>query len=491
MTPKQTFFYSGHMKQSLTVFIFSLILNISLGQHLYPEKFENCHLAQFCLDCGEPKAQTPKDFAKELVQKMNSKSLKSTNGSIEVQILVDSLGSPCLLSAKNQSNIKTSKLNIQEAILTSSKWSPAVSQGKPTRSSVSLKLTFVDGSLSIERRVFDFTKNTNMKSVGTSQVKGTKESKLSHTWTVFNQQNSDLPWDMTRAVMIDKDKALWFGTDNGIVKMENQKMEVFNCKNTPLRSPKYNKNETVSVRDAAVDNNNNKWFIAGWDVYKFDNEKWTIYDSLNSPISWARTVFADNSNNIWFTSWDGLIKYDGSVWSVLNVANAGLPTNKVLGAFVDSNNRIWIGTFEGNVRIDNGKTIRIKDTNSPLDFGFISKMHEDKEGNLWFDLFNDKDKSKSGMFVLRTTGAWESIAPKDSQMFSQNSVNDFLLDEKTNTLWIALNKVGLIKYDITNKVWETYTTENSDVPSIHVMKLTQDDRGSVWAATFAGIIKLN
>jgi ligand-binding sensor domain-containing protein len=42
---------------------------------------------------------------------------------------------------------------------------------------------------------------------------------------------------MTRAVMIDKDKALWFGTDNGIVKLENQKMEVYNCKNTPLKSP--------------------------------------------------------------------------------------------------------------------------------------------------------------------------------------------------------------------------------------------------------------
>jgi len=268
-------------------------------------------------------------------------------------------------------------------------------------------------------------------------------------------------------------------------------MEVFNCKNTPLKSRKYNQNETVTVRDAAVDNSNNKWFIAGWDVYRFDNEKWTIYDSLNSPIRWARTVFVDNSNNVWFTSWDGLIKYDGSTWSVLNTSNAELPTNKVLGAFIDSKKRLWIGTFEGNVRIENGKTIKIKDSNSPLDFGFISKMLEDKAGNLWFDLFNDKDKSKSGMFVLRTNGAWESITPKDSQAFTQNSVNDFLLDEEANTLWIALNNVGLIKYDIMSKVWEIYTPENSSIPSIYVMKLAQDDNGLIWAATFAGVIKLN
>src|SRR6187549_492277 len=139
------------MKQTLIVFSCSLIINISFAQHLYPEKFDNCHLTQFCLDCGEPKAQTPHDFAKYLVQKLNPKSLKRINGSIDVQILVDTLGNSCLLSVKNESNAKTSKLNIQGAIQNSSKWITAISQGKPTSSSVSLKLSFIEGYLSIER----------------------------------------------------------------------------------------------------------------------------------------------------------------------------------------------------------------------------------------------------------------------------------------------------------------------------------------------------
>jgi len=479
------------MKQTLAAFTLSLIFNFSFGQHLYPEKFDNCQLHQFCLDCGEPKAGAPHDLEKELLENLNSKYLRKIAGSIEVQILIDTLGNPCLLSAKNESNIKTDKLDIQSAIHSTSKWSPAISQEKSINSSVSLKLNFVGGVFSIERRVFDFTLNTNMKSVGTPEVKGTKVSKLSERWTVYNQQNSDLPWDMSRAVVVDQNGLLWFGTDNGIVKMTKDKMEIFNCKTSPLKSPQYNKNETVAVRDAAVDHKNNKWFIAGWDVYKFDNDKWTIYDSINSPISWARTIFVDNLNNVWFTSWDGVIKYDGTTWSVLNSSNAELPTNKVLGVYMDSKERLWIGTFEGNVRIENGRTTRIKDTNSPLDFGFISKMYEDKSGNLWFDLFNDKDKSKSGMFVLKTNGEWESMAAKGSNIFTQNSVNDFLLDEETKTVWIALNTVGLIKYDIVNKVWETYTTENSNVPSIHVMKLAKDDKGFIWAATFAGVMRLN
>ena len=63
--------------------------------------------------------------------------------------------------------------------------------------------------------------------------------------------------------------------------------------------------------------------------------------------------------------------------------------------------------------------------------------------------------------------------------------------EEKNILWIALNSVGLIKYDISNDKWETYTTENSNVPSIHVMQLTKDKNGTIWGATFSGLIKLN
>jgi ligand-binding sensor domain-containing protein len=65
------------------------------------------------------------------------------------------------------------------------------------------------------------------------------------------------------------------------------------------------------------------------------------------------------------------------------------------------------------------------------------------------------------------------------------------LDEENNILWIALNSVGLIRYDITNDKWETYTNQNSNIPSIHVMQITKDKNGIIWAATFAGIIKMN
>jgi len=76
-------------------------------------------------------------------------------------------------------------------------------------------------------------------------------------------------------------------------------------------------------------------------------------------------------------------------------------------------------------------------------------------------------------------------------MFSENAINNFYLDEESNLLWITLNGVGVLCYDTNSQKWETYTNENSNVPSIHCEKITKDKDGSIWIATYAGIIKLD
>ncbi len=477
------------MNKFFLMLIGLLFFNFSFGQHLYPEKFKGCIIDKFCLDCGDTKAQLPPDFGNEFISNLNEKYLRKINGLIEMQVLVDSVGTPCLLSAENSSNVKLKKLGIQRGINLTSKWTPAIVEGKPERSSVSLLITFKEGTYSINRRNFDSESYSNLESRGTPDVKGTKESKLTESWTVYNQSNSDLPWSMSRGVAASKN-AVWLGTDNGLVKIVDDKMEVFNVKNSPLKPLKYDKNKASSIRYASVDKEDNLWLIAGWDAYKYDGKDWTVFDSINSPISWARNIYVDNSNNIWFSSWDGIAKYNGNEWSTIDTTNSKLPSNKTLGVFNDNQNRLWIGTFEGNIRIDAKETVEFNNSDTPLKEGLISQMYEDREGNLWFNLYYD-DNSDSKIFVLRTNGEWESIKPKNANLFKENSINDFLLDEENGILWIALNGLGLMRYDITNDKWETYTNQNSNVPSIYIMQLAKDKNGAIWAATFAGIIRLN
>lgn len=477
------------MNKTISFLILIIFSTPIFSQSLYPEKFEDCKLSRFCLDCGDTKAQPSKDILQEIFSNFDKKSLTNLNGTIEVQILIDEKGKPCLLSCENKTSVSSIELNLKNAINNTSNWQPAITNNKSENSSVSVIFEFSNGQINAKRRVFDFKNQSNAQTVGKPEMQGSEKNSLSETWNVYTQQNSELPWDMTRAVANDLDNNIWIGTDNGIVKITAGKWEHFNSKNTIINATPYNKNQTQSVRDMEIDKNNNKWFVIAYDVYKYDNEKWSKYDSINSPINWARKIYVDNSNNVWFTSWEGVSKYDGQKWSVINKKNSKLPTDKTLGIFVDKKNRIWIGTFEGNVIIDNGKTTQLNDKKSPLSKAFISQMYEDKKGNLWFDLYNEKG-TDAGIYVLRPNGTWSRILDENLK-FSENSVNNFLFDEDKNVIWISQNNVGILKYDILTKKLEIYTNENSNVPSVNIEKITKDKDGAIWAATYAGVIKTN
>lgn len=207
------------MKRIILLLFTLLNITLSYSQNLYPEKYKDCSLTSFCLDCGDTKAEPPKNLMNELLDKFDKKSLSKIKGIIEVQILIDENGKSCLLSSVNQTNISSKKLGLQNAINSTSNWKSAISKNKKTNSSVSLILEFENASLSAKRRVFDFKNQSNAKSVGSPEVKGTDKNKLSKSWSVFTQQNSELPWDMTRAVTNDLDNNIWIGTDNGIVEI--------------------------------------------------------------------------------------------------------------------------------------------------------------------------------------------------------------------------------------------------------------------------------
>jgi ligand-binding sensor domain-containing protein len=476
------------VKKTIYIIALSLFSTQLNAQSLYPEKFEDCKLSQFCLDCGNPQAQPPKTVFQNILRGIGEKNLTTLKGTIEMQIVVDQEGKPCLLSIDNKTNLGSAELGIKQSVNATENWTPAIEGTKKQNSSVSLIMEFEGGKFRAKRRTFNFTNQSNMKTTGAPDRKGSDRAALSESWEVFTQSNSELPWDMSRAVATDLKGDIWICTDNGIVKISDGKWQHFNSGNTIISATQYNKAQTESVRDMEVDQKDNKWFVIGYDVYRYDNHVWTRFDSLNSPINWARKIVVDPKGDILFTSWEGVAKFDGSKWSVMNRKNSKLPSDRVLGVFVDSRDRTWIGTFEGNLVIEKGKTTALNDKSSPLSKAYISKMWEDKKGNLWFSLYNEKGTA-AGMYILFADGKWERLWNDNPAMFAGNSINDFFLDEGKNILWLSQNNVGIIRYDIAGKKTEIYTTENSNVPSVNIERITKDRDGAIWAATFAGIIK--
>lgn len=480
------------MKTYLFTLVAFFFITITKAQNIYQEKFKDCELSTFCLDCGDTKAEPPTSMQDEVVKNLNKSSFSKVKGTIEAQILVDENGKACLLSVENKTNISTNELKFKKAINNTSNWNPAESNGKKQNSSVSLIFAFDSGKLSISRRVFDFKNQSNQKSIGTPKGKINKKENLSKTWTVFSQSNSELPWDMTRSVVTDLNNNIWIGTDNGIIEITDEKWKLYNAQNTIIESTGYNKNKTQAVRYAEVDKNNNKWFIAGWNVYKYDDNNWGKYDSINSPINWARKIVVDEKNNVWFTSWKGVAKFDGKNFTEFNKENSNLPSDKTLGVFIDKKDKIWIGTFEGNVVIEKGKTTLIDDKNSPLSKAFISKAVQDNKGNIWFALYNSENYKNQGIFILDHSDQWTRIDfPNANKILEKTSINDFFLDEEYQELWVTLSGVGVLCYYLETQEWEVYTNQNSNVPSTQAEQITKDKDGNIWIATYAGVIKLN
>lgn len=475
-----------------TIFTILVLLTFfnSYSQNLFSEQFADCHQSRFsfCLDCGETKAQSESDinqyFKKELTE--ISSKLK---GQVFVQVIVDSIGNQCVKSLQAKTNKNIKKLKLKDKINSMTDWKPAISKGKERSSSVVLELTFYNGQVDTKYKRIDTKNTSNMKSVGPIEIdrKGKYKNKLNpDSFEVYTTQNSILPWDMSRAIISDKDGFIWHGTDNGIVRIKNGEMTLFDSKNTPLKVTPYNKNRLQSIMHSTVDSKNNKWFVGGKSAYKYDNENWEVFDSINSPLSWTTKIYADQSDNVWFPSSKGLIKYDGANWSVMDTTNSKLPSNRVMGIFVDSKKRMWIGTNKGNIRID-GETVKeFKDSDSPLATSTLTKGYEDSNGNIWFSLY-EKFPQKKGFTKLKTDGTWEIINTENADI-PRNDVLDFAIDEKNNRIWLSLNRVGISMFDGEN--WQTFTPENSKVPSTYVQRMTLDENGNLWCATFAGLLKI-
>ncbi|MBW3518083.1 hypothetical protein [Flavobacterium sp. NKUCC04_CG] len=164
--------------------IFTTISNLN-AQHLYKEKFDNCIIEAFCLDCGTTKAAPPSTINEEIESMLNKSQFQKAVGIIRAQVLIYDSGKACLLSVDNATNVSTKKLGLQKAINNLSNWTPAITKDKKETSSVTLILEFNRGNLQTKRWIFDAKNATNMSSTAVSKVRGTDSSRLPYTWTLY------------------------------------------------------------------------------------------------------------------------------------------------------------------------------------------------------------------------------------------------------------------------------------------------------------------
>ncbi|HRH50143.1 MAG TPA: two-component regulator propeller domain-containing protein [Panacibacter sp.] len=479
---------------TLLAFTISTVIN---AQNLYPKKLDNCITTQFCLDCGDIKANVDKEKFETLITSLiSTNNLKGIKGRVMFQILVDSTGKGCVLSHTDVSDNIISR-NIVMALNSFDGFIPAKSKEKTEqRASFNMSFDIKDGTMTgrVERVDMDAFKKSfdkpNSPEIYNKEYVYKNENLKNYNITVWNSKNSNLPDNMNDHITIDKSGVIWLTTDGGLVKFNGRKFE--NAEQNITEKGKY-----FSYYAIETDNENTKWVYGKNNIYSYNDKKWTIYDPKEIGINGAFKIINNpKTDEVFFCSDEGLTIYQNGKWSNINKDKIKeLPSNRVYFAKRDSKNRIWIGTFSGSVMIDeNGKATSFNDTKTILKGQCINSMDEDENGNLYFSLFEYDSKPpgqvnrNEGIGIRYADGSMKQFTTSNSGI-PFNHTNCVLYDKKEKVLWISTDRAGLVRYDL-KESWENYHPDNSEIPTSYISTMTFDNNGILYLATRQGLVKV-
>ena len=196
------------------------------------------------------------------------------------------------------------------------------------------------------------------------------------------------------SICSDKEKNLWVGTINGLIKINEKsgKTDFFiNEQNNP------NSLSNNTVESIFVDKNNNLWIgtFGGLDRYDKKSNKFIHYrndssDSSSLSHNFVYIIFEDSTDDLWIGTYRGLNKLDRKNNTFIRYFNNRLDSNsisnnKIVTIMEDKNKILWIGTLGGGVnKFDKKKEIfKSYMEKDGLIFNMISGLLEDESGNIW------------------------------------------------------------------------------------------------------------
>jgi hypothetical protein len=395
------------------------------------------------------------------------------NGSIQLQILIDTSGKACCMSVNNNSS-SISSVKIKEAVNRMSGWTPAKQNNHSVNFSALLKITFNNSKLSVnylnEKQLIPKPViNTNTS----NNPDIIKERKTKAIWKLWNFSNSMIPADLSRNIAIDSNGVIWYCTDNGLVRIaDNDHWQIFNGMNVQALS---GKNNTTWTTGMAVDKSNNVWVESFDYIVKYDGKQWTKFDTSNSPLKLVHKICVDKNGIIWFCTFYGLIKYDGKSWTKYTTANSKIASDNVKEVYIGNNETIWIATDKGVNKVTNGNWSLLNKENTNIPENNVTCIKGDMAGNIWAAL---GDRDKNYLIEIDTIN--------NINVFPSGVIWNITVDNDANKIWLATNGKGLVSFD--GKEFTQYDKSNSIIPNSTVSDIVIDKNGDKWISTFGGLV---
>lgn len=299
-------------------------------------------------------------------------------------------------------------------------------------------------------------------------------------FTIYNEDNSDLPVNQVNKIVVDDLNNKWVGTENGLIKIDAS--GVWTLIDTANSDIPANEIRSIYVIDEE------HYFVGTYlnGLGYYNAGVWTNYTPDNSPLAdyHIKAINMTSADTIWIGTPSGLIKWDGAdYWFVYNTANSLLHSPNIIDVYVDENDDVFIGTLNGGLStyID-GFIDYYRTDNSLISDNTVMSIAEDDLHNKWLAT------SFGGLSVFTPDATFLKFTPLTSNI-SDWSVDAVAIDEN-NVGLLAMASTGLNIFDNTD--WTILTTENSDLPDDYVNTVIADNELLVWLGTdTGGLVVLN
>ena len=270
-----------------------------------------------------------------------------------------------------------------------------------------------------------------------------------------------LPGTGVNAVVQDRDRYLWLGTNAGLVRFDGARFVLHDSRNTPSYGE-------GGVTCLTVASDGAMFFgTTSGALMQLQNGEFTRLEHRNGT-GVTSVVHAARDGKLWFSllgrpvyQWPREGKAQSMARYLDNMGTVALTE--------DAHGAIWVGTNrDGLVRIEAGKFTPFRVTKDS-----IQALHFDRSGALWIG-------TPHGLLRLRN-GRVDRFTQKDG--LSHDSVSAILEDSDGN-LWVGTTGGGLSR--LSKGQWSRFSTAEG-LSDDDVRSLLEDHEGNLWVGTADGL----
>jgi PAS domain S-box-containing protein len=322
------------------------------------------------------------------------------------------------------------------------------------------------------------------------------------------QTADGLPQNAAQAIAQTPDGYLWIATQEGLVRFDGVRLQVFDRKTTPEIT-------NNDIRALRVTRDGSLWigtFVGN--LVRLQGGRFTAFATRNELRGYdVSVIYEDRAGNLWigtrggglflfkdgkfsaYTTKDGLANdsvssmteaSDGSLWigtdgglsmfragKFINYTVAqGLSNDIVWSVFQDHTGTLWVGTGGGGLDWFQGGKFTVLTDKDGLPNNSVNAIYEDRQGSVWVGTLGGVARFQNGRFETFTT----------KHGLSDNSV-DAIFEDSEGNIFIGTANGGLNK--LRKGRFATHgILEGLSAPV--VWTVTEDGSGDIWAGTDGG-----